>query len=520
MLLNMYIIRDYFPFPVKGHLICDRVCRRLERPAMAQGNQLEEGCVYVLEPETLEEIEAFPPHIGLILTAPPQEDTRLEQVDYLWPEKPVDASVLMNELLRVFLRFQRWELTLQKEMSGDDPLQGLTERGIEFLRNPIGVYTSSFYILSCAEKMAEGRDNFYLSDDRGRFIGEDEVNVLLTMKSFVHTWSTRGPDLFWGNQDGGAPNDCCLYQNLIIDGKTPARVVLNNYDTSFQDSDYGILDFFCGYIQQALIQSKSFRTNLHPPYFDQLLLELAADKPCNSEQLRRAMQQFGWKWNDSFFCGCIYSQQDDAVGSIANACTRLEDYIPGSCALQEGNHILLLIDLNKAGKTREQLLSKIVYHLREYLLKAGFSNEFTGITGLYESYRQARIALNFGMKKDSTFWVYRFEKYVLQYILEHSTQDLAPESLCHPGLLRLMESDKRKNRNYAGTLRVYLENNMNVAQTIRQIYIQRATFQYQLQRITEILDANLQDYETRLHLLLSFRLLDMKKRNDAGTGPV
>lgn len=140
------------------------------------------------------------------------------------------------------------------------------------------------------------------------------------------------------------------------------------------------------------------------------------------------------------------------------------------------------------------------------------SNAFTGIDNLYEYDRQARIALNFGMKKDSTFWVYRFENYVLQFLLEHATQDLTPESLCHPGLLRLIESDRKKNRDYAGTLRVYLENNMNVAQTIRQIYIQRATFQYQLQRITEIVGANLQNYETRLHLLLSFRLLDLKKQ--------
>lgn len=513
MLLNMHIIRDYLSWKLNGDLKSDRVKRRLRAPALAQDGRLEKGCVYVLEPWELAGIHTIDPEAGLIFTGPPPAEPQLEQVEYLYSETALEKAALFNDLWRVFARFQHWELELETQMSGPDPAQGLADCGVAYLRNPIGVYTSSFYILSCSEQKNDVRKSFYLPNEKGNFIGEEEVNSLLTMEEFVQTWSTEGPMLFWGNHDSENQDSCCLYQNIIINGKIPARVVINNYDSPIIDSDYPILDFFCGYITRALRESQTFSTNLHPPYFDQLLLALANGQPCNQEQLHRAMRQMGWQSEHEYFCGYIYSQQDDAIGSIANACSRLEDYVPGSCAVQQDNHILLVVNLCRAGKSREEILSKIVYHLREYLLKAGFSNTFTGINNLYEYDRQARVALNFGMKKDSTFWVYRFENYVLQFLLEHATQDLTPESLCHPGLLRLLDSDRKKNRDYAGTLRVYLENNMNVAQTIRQIYIQRATFQYQLQRITEIMGANLQDYETRLHLLLSFRLLDLKKQS-------
>ena len=55
---------------------------------------------------------------------------------------------------------------------------------------------------------------------------------------------------------------------------------------------------------------------------------------------------------------------------------------------------------------------------------------------------------------------------------------------------------------------------MSVTQTIRKIYLQRASFQYQLQKIQEITDANLDDFETRLHILLSFRILDMERETE------
>ena len=89
--------------------------------------------------------------------------------------------------------------------------------------------------------------------------------------------------------------------------------------------------------------------------------------------------------------------------------------------------------------------------------------------------------------------------------------DYEPEVLCNPGLLRLKEYDKQRGRNYCEVLKVYLENNMSIAKTIRILFLQRATFLYQLKRITEISHLNLSDYQTRLHLMLSFQILAKHK---------
>ena len=144
-------------------------------------------------------------------------------------------------------------------------------------------------------------------------------------------------------------------------------------------------------------------------------------------------------------------------------------------------------------------------------MKIGYSYEFDGIQNLPAYYAQAGIALELGAEYDPHLWTYRFETYALRYCLRNASGNLNAQSLCHPGLLKLLEYDKSKGRNFAHTLRVYLESNMSVTQTIRKVYLQRASFQYQLQKILEITDANLENFETRLHLILSFQLLDMEK---------
>ena len=56
-----------------------------------------------------------------------------------------------------------------------------------------------------------------------------------------------------------------------------------------------------------------------------------------------------------------------------------------------------------------------------------------------------------------------------------------------------MEYDQKKSKNYTHVLRVYLENNMNIAKTVSQLYLHRQTFLYQLDIIKNIIGINLDD---------------------------
>ena len=81
-----------------------------------------------------------------------------------------------------------------------------------------------------------------------------------------------------------------------------------------------------------------------------------------------------------------------------------------------------------------------------------------------------------------------------------------------------MDYDRAHNRQLVKALRVYLRENMHIANTTRALYLQRATFLYQLRRITEISELRLEDPEVRLELLIVFSILDKlgKGREEIG----
>jgi len=508
MQINMYMISDQLSFSPGRHLLSDPVLRDLEKPEISTCAQMQKDTVYVLDPMWLERDGEIPIGTKLFFSAQPPEDPRLEALDYLYAPDPMAPVELLQELYSVFARFNCWELDLHRALLKKDPLQALGDCSLDFLRNPAGLYTCSFFVLRFWEKNVPGVDNLYLPEDRGAYICSEHANLLLMSSEFVDSWNSDGPQ-FLPAVDGD--DFTCLYQNISLYGMKLARVVLNDHVYPFRDSDLPVLDFFSQFITRALMADSTPYLTAHPPYLDDCLLKLAAGEVYDEAGLNAAAVSFGWEPEDTYICARVLAPQDNSIGSIGHACMRLEALFKGSCVLRTDADILMLVNLRTAGQSRDQVICSLPYVQREYLMKIGYSYEFRDIHNLPVHYVQAGIALEMGQEFDPHIWTYRFESYALRYGTRNAVGRLNAKSMCHPGLLKLLDYDREKRRNFANTLRVYLENNMSVTQTIRKVYLQRASFQYQLQKIVEITDVNLEDFQTRLHLLLSFQLLDMEK---------
>ena len=138
---------------------------------------------------------------------------------------------------------------------------------------------------------------------------------------------------------------------------------------------------------------------------------------------------------------------------------------------------------------------------------AGCSRVFTGLREISLYFRQAVYALEFGRKKDSTRWYFRFNDYGLEYLLSYGAGIFKPEQVCHPALLTLREHDQQRQTSYYATLLMYFEQQFNMSKAAEKLYIHRSTFINRMERIQELTRLNLSDYDTRLYLELSFRLL-------------
>ena len=59
------------------------------------------------------------------------------------------------------------------------------------------------------------------------------------------------------------------------------------------------------------------------------------------------------------------------------------------------------------------------------------------------------------------------------------------------------------------TLRVYLENNGSIKETSEELYIHRSSLLYRLEKITDLLDVDINDSEYRFSLMMAYKLYDL-----------
>ena len=191
-------------------------------------------------------------------------------------------------------------------------------------------------------------------------------------------------------------------------------------------------------------------------------------------------------------------------------CSHIENMLGNSCAFQYENNITIFVNLTRFGGGIDDAMDKIVYFLRDSFLKAGLSNEFTGFEAIHYYYRQAAVALEVGNRRAPFRWIHRFDEIALDYLLEQSKGELPKELVCSQKILSLKTFDEDHNTDYYNTLMLYVKNHLNAVQTAKQLYIHRSTFLYRMEKIKELIHLELDDYDTLLYVMMTFRMMELE----------
>lgn len=80
-----------------------------------------------------------------------------------------------------------------------------------------------------------------------------------------------------------------------------------------------------------------------------------------------------------------------------------------------------------------------------------------------------------------------------------------------PKILALKSYDIQHHSEYCKTLETYLDTHLNAVQASQRLFIHRSTFLYRLDRIRELINIDFDDSRQLFYLMLSFRLLELRK---------
>lgn len=134
-------------------------------------------------------------------------------------------------------------------------------------------------------------------------------------------------------------------------------------------------------------------------------------------------------------------------------------------------------------------------------VKIGVGQFHEGLPGFTESYRQAVMTLDSGLKLSPQNDIYMFEDYYLPVFLLSASHKGLTGNL-QPFYKRLMEKDIKGE--LTESLRALIDTNGDMNKAAQRLFVHRNTLRYRLDKITEITGKDPRKTTDLLHLYLSF----------------
>ena len=341
----------------------------------------------------------------------------------------------------------------------------------------------------------------------GYILPLDILNDFKVNEDYLVTMHTTGPCVFPAETFGYA----ILYQNLWYNKKYRGRICVNEIKRRIRPGDFYLLDFFSGIVLEVLKAGEGLVMN-HAMSLSRVLFQMLEGEQEDMQALDRALLQYGWTAKDDYFCVCFFPEERDIhTNSVQYFCSRLMDHFPDSCAFLYEKCVVMLVNSTLSDMNPGSFGNRIAVMLREGLMKAGISALSSDLQMFPLYYEQAVCAYETGQKINDTFWSYRFEDYQMDFVLENALEKLPASLLCSPEILRLREYDATHTAELSRTLKIYLEQDRNLARTAEILQIHRSTLLYRIGRIKEMTGLELEEPREKFRLLLSYYLIEQNR---------
>ena len=212
---------------------------------------------------------------------------------------------------------------------------------------------------------------------------------------------------------------------------------------------------------------------------------------------------------ESRVCALFRPVNDMAPMPSGYVASLVENRFPDSLAFEIGGHVAALIVPGSEAGLKEFCSSM--------QMNCGISQPFTDLYDARSAFGQAAGAMKNGLQKqaadppyDAAGNIFFFEDYLLDQLLANAVGETPVRFFFPEGLKRLAAHDLSSEISYIETLRIYLNNNMSIARTAREMTLHRSSLIDRLARIDQLLGCDLADPDTRLTLQIALRAAELQ----------
>ena len=410
-----------------------------------------------------------------------------------------DFFTVFNRVQDIYDRMEQWEESLRTILEKNADIQEMLDVSYDILKNPMVVIDGEYKVVGYSKVIDEREDLALYRPDADDMMRQDLVVRSLRENETNMTMKKPFTIMYEGNVN---------FSSNLFDGEN----YIGNLSISFvlrpfRNSDNIFSQFLAKYVEMAL-QRLSTLSHVQTDMLREIFRSLLKGHPLSGS----SRQYFNsCKEKFSYRCiKCVLSGRVKKKVPKEYTCNLLEKNLKESVAF-EYNSSIVVFARNDEAETRDKLFQL----LNRLELTAGISTviPFSYLHRVRFYYRQTEIALDFGAQLHPAQRIYYFEEYAMRYMIYSCVGEFPLEMLYTEGFQQLMEFDASTQTDYLDTLRVYLNNNMNITKSAEDLYIHRSTFLERIKKIEKIMTTDLKKPEERLYLNMLLKMLEIQKEN-------
>ncbi len=236
----------------------------------------------------------------------------------------------------------------------------------------------------------------------------------------------------------------------------------------------------------------------------------AVSFPEKTDRYFPILKSFGFREEDDYTIGIVEMEKSilKKIRKVSNLVLSIESLLlktgDKSFVLRIDNQLIILLSQYNTVNIIDAF-DKIENILDSYSVQyfGACGDRFMGMNNIGESFSQAKKIISLSQKRNMKNKIILFSQLELErFVL--STTDLSVYQTVYENTLgKLTAYDRANDSNFKELLDAYLDNNCNIQNTSKLLYLHRNTASYQLKKIEEILDIDLNDETVRAKLYLA-----------------
>lgn len=252
--------------------------------------------------------------------------------------------------------------------------------------------------------------------------------------------------------------------------------------------------------------------------YDSLITSLIDDEEISNEIIAERAQYSGLPMSADY-CFLKASPESSMGVMLQRMAQDIMSHIPESkVTIYRGSLAILLVKQQKGKEWFAQIQPTLEMFMERYSSRCGISNPFSSLLELRYAYHQADVALKYGSRQSllpfsgqaklNYLRLYSYENYYPCYLMcgDPERAKLASTTKASVALRKLYHHDQQHSSNNLELLFVYLSNERKATETAKIMHMHRNNVIYHINRISEMIEMDLDDSTVRFRLLLAYEI--------------